>query len=366
MRFKRSQALVFTQSESDLVAYNFLTKSVFQCSPDLLWILGRMDDWADEDMILSWVPEFDSTELRQIIQDLVTAGALVEEGSPGADLEQAYASDWQWGLPTALMHFSVQDNAFISLGEAETMQRAKSEAVGLIDLYRPNGPEAIHLPDPLNGKPLIDLMARRRTIRQARPEPVTVEQLADCLFSGMGITGSRTNCVGELPLSMTPSGGARNPYEAYVFAKTVEGVPPGVYHYSALQHTLERIADIGPHDITTIIGGQEWGEGQPCLILLCAHMERTMWKYEDPNAYRVVLIEAGHIGQNIMLTATNYGLSACPTAAIDHMRARSIVGLTEITQAPIYALTLGVPDLGATAGATGAPPHIYDGARHPS
>ena len=29
-----------------------------------------------------------------------------------------------------------------------------------------------------------------------------------------------------------------------------------------------------------------------------------MWKYDDPNAYRVVLIEAGHIGQNIMLAAT--------------------------------------------------------------
>ena len=33
------------------------------------------------------------------------------------------------------------------------------------------------------------------------------------------------------------------------------------------------------------------------------------------DAYRVVLIEAGHIGQNIMLAATREGLSACPTAA---------------------------------------------------
>jgi SagB-type dehydrogenase family enzyme len=79
------------------------------------------------------------------------------------------------------------------------------------------------------------------------------------------------------------------------------------------------------------------------MILLCAHMERTMWKYEDANAYRVILIEAGHIGQNIMLVATGHGLTACPTAALDHARAKEILGLTAITQAPIYALTLSVP-----------------------
>ena len=68
-----------------------------------------------------------------------------------------------------------------------------------------------------------------------------------------------------------------------------------------------------------------------------------MWKYDDPNAYRVVLIEAGHIGQNIMLAATRNGLSACPTAALNHSTIRECVSLKRLTDAPVYALTLAVP-----------------------
>ena len=95
--------------------------------------------------------------------------------------------------------------------------------------------------------------------------------------------------------------------------------------------------------LSELVGGQDWADEMPCLIILCAMLERTMWKYDDPNAYRVVLIEAGHIGQNIMLAATRNGLSACPTAALNHTTIRECVGLKRLTDAPVYALTLAVP-----------------------
>ena len=45
---------------------------------------------------------------------------------------------------------------------------------------------------------------------------------------------------------MTPSGGARNPYEAYVFARKVDGLEAGIYHYSALDHDLAKVSDARP------------------------------------------------------------------------------------------------------------------------
>jgi nitroreductase len=72
-----------------------------------------------------------------------------------------------------------------------------------------------------------------------------------------------------------------------------------------------------------------------------------MWKYEDANAYRVVLIEAGHIGQNMMLAATSHGLSACPTAALCHSAIKRLLGLDRFTDAPIYALTIAAPQDGS-------------------
>ena len=69
-----------------------------------------------------------------------------------------------------------------------------------------------------------------------------------------------------------------------------------------------------------------------------------MWKYEgDDNAYRVVLIEAGHIGQNVMLAAGSLGLSACASAALDHTTLERLFGIERFDAAPIYALAVNRP-----------------------
>ena len=117
---------------------------------------------------------------------------------------------------------------------------------------------------------------------------------------------------------------------------------PGIYHYCAFDHTLGRLDTDEMPSPSELMGGQEWADEMPCVIVLCALLERTMWKYEDANAYRVVLIEAGHIGQNLMLAATRRGLSACPSAALNHSRiSKAISSGNRFTHSPIYALTLG-------------------------
>ncbi|MGI9464898.1 MAG: nitroreductase family protein, partial [Aestuariivirgaceae bacterium] len=93
-----------------------------------------------------------------------------------------------------------------------------------------------------------------------------------------------------------------------------------------------------------LLAGQDWADDKPCVIFLAAMLERSMWKYLDPNAYRGVLIEAGHIGQNVMLAATKHGLSACPTAAFCHSLLHDCLDLSSTTQCAMYALTLGRPD----------------------
>jgi SagB-type dehydrogenase family enzyme len=246
-----------------------------------------------------------------------------------------------------LFHFSVQDKSYVSLTDMEDMQRAKLAEGPPPALYEKNewaNGKAVKLPSALAGNDLLGLMARRRTIRAAEAASISLTQLSDCLFAGLGITGATENCVGSLPLSMTPSGGARNPYEAYVYVRSVDGLEPGFYHYSAYEHTLARLDGEELPKPSELLGGQDWTDDMPCLVILCAQFERTMWKYDDANAYRVVLIEAGHIGQNFMLAATRNGLSACPSAALNHAAIRrSIGGDGKFTHAPIYALTLSKP-----------------------
>jgi SagB-type dehydrogenase family enzyme len=95
--------------------------------------------------------------------------------------------------------------------------------------------------------------------------------------------------------------------------------------------------------MSKMVHNQDWADPMPAMILLVAVLERTTWKYHDPNAYRVVLIEAGHIAQNIMLACTERGLTACPTAALCHSVISQALGLECVTHFPVYALTLGHP-----------------------
>ena len=304
-----------------------------------------VEEWKGLDEVERLLPLTPRDELQATVESLVEVGALVEEGSSSVGAELTFLSDWRWGVPTALFHLSVQDREYLTLEQSESLQRAHLVETPQPPLDRTNqGGKAIALPDALTGNDLLQLMARRRTVRAAARTPLTVSQISDCLFAGLGITGETENAVGKLPLSMTPSGGARNPYEAYVYARRVEGLEPGFYHYSAKDHTLAPIKTDARPKPSELLGGQDWTDDMPCVVFLCALLERTMWKYEDANAYRVVLIEAGHIGQNIMLAATRHGLTACPTAALNHSWInRCVAAEDSFTHTPVYALTLAYP-----------------------
>ena len=45
--------------------------------------------------------------------------------------------------------------------------------------------------------------------------------------------------VGQYVLKTSPSGGARHPTEVYPVVLRVDGVEPGLYHYSVKNHGLE-------------------------------------------------------------------------------------------------------------------------------
>lgn len=345
MRVKAASTLVYSPEGDALVACNFLTKQVFHCEVETLRLLSDLSEWTDA-TDLAQRYELSVPETRDLLQRLIDVSALVRADSAEALREDDFAAHWAWSVPTALMHFTLEDRPFMALEEAEDRQVEKASLGNLPELARTNRDlaEVVELPDPFETSALLRFMAGRRTVRGATAAPITLSQLSETLFAGLGILGETTNRAGRLPLKLTPSGGARNPYEAYIFAYRVEGLEPGIYHYSASEHTLGRVPSDALPSGGEVIGGQDWADSMACSIVLCAHFERTMWKYDDPNAYRVVLIEAGHVGQNIMLAATQHGLTACPSAALSHETIRSAIGLEGVTISPVYALALGVPD----------------------
>jgi SagB-type dehydrogenase family enzyme len=345
MKYCATNTIIALPAEQGVILYDYTSKSAGQFPSEALHWLHYFATWRETGEAISSHPQMSEEYIRAMIEALAELGYLYTENDPKAAFQKEFEQSWTWGHAAAMFHFSVLNNPFHSAAESQQMQIEKLEKTPSPILYWRNTEQPLELDatTETNINSLISVMEKRRTNRVCLRHGIDKSQLADCLRSGLGITGFVETETGYLPLTMTPSGGARNPFEAYVLVRDVEGISPGFYHYSAIDHTLQITCTDLPNQQSNLLAGQEWVDEMPVIVFLVAAMERTMWKYPDANAYRVVLIEAGHIGQNMMLAATAHGLSCCPTAALCHDSIGRYLNLEKITHVPIYALTLGVP-----------------------
>jgi SagB-type dehydrogenase family enzyme len=355
-RLRRARTMLLVVEATGLVMLNYMTSDCVDCSPLALQILSAADAWREAEPLLASIDGNDRQAIVDEARGLVDGGFLVVEGSRLASLDERYESHWDWDVRAGLYHFGIKDAEWMSDEgriadlEERVEQREKvpfystnEGCATIVPLERPNlaeGPFA--------------LLAKRRTSRHFTGTPAPLAAMRDCLYAGLAILDSIDEPVkgmGRPPLKMTPSGGARNPFEGYLYARNVEGLEPGIYHYSALENSLGLVASAPLPRPSELLGGQDWTNGASAVLFLVANLRRTMWKYSHPNVYRALYIEAGHIGQNVMLAATSHGLTAAPTAALADSTLEDLMSLDRITQGVLYALVIGPPVPGARPGA---------------
>lgn len=326
-----------------------MNRDAVPCTALAVDLLLRAADWQPLHALYRPYRGVDPSMITQHLLELHQRGFLVAEGTAAAQLDREYEERWHWGPVAGFYHFGVKEPPWMAPQQATAWMHHLSLNVPPVPLFMTNEEfstvKAFDPPDLEYG--VLGVMNRRRSIRSYTNEPIAIDALRDCLFAGLGITGYiDTEVPGSaryLPLKMAPSGGARNPYEAYVYVQNVADLPSGVYHYSAVENSLGLITDTPAISAGDLLVGQHWANDAAAVVLLVANFERTMWKYRHPMAYRAVLIEAGHIGQNILLAAAERGLNGMPTAILSDLAAQRVLGLNWIRQTLVYALIVGVP-----------------------
>jgi SagB-type dehydrogenase family enzyme len=195
----------------------------------------------------------------------------------------------------------------------------------------------IPLPDPrgFRGLALEEAVEARRSRREYAPGPLSLEVLSRLLHAAQGITDPARG------FRAAPSAGALYPIETYAVVHDVAGLEPGLYHYAVADHALEqlRIADLRAEVVVAGVGQAFLGTAQVCFIL-SAIFQRTRWKYRE-RAYRYVLLEAGHVGQNLYLAATSMGLGACAVGAFLDDRLNGMLGVDGREEAVVYLIAVG-------------------------
>src|SRR5208283_480014 len=176
-------------------------------------------------------------------------------------------------------------------------------------------------------------------------DPASRESVSKLLQTTWGVQGYiESPGLGPLALKTSPSGGARHPIEVYLMALRVDGLDPGLYHYDARDHALELISSKAtPQVARDYCADQPYVADAAALFIMTALFARTMWKYQHPRAYRVVLLDAGHLGQTFCLTATRMGLAPFSTAALKDTLIERDLGIDGISESVLYVTGIGMP-----------------------
>ena|SRR2546422_455047 len=137
------------------------------------------------------------------------------------------------------------------------------------------------------------------------------------------------------------SAGARYPIEVYVALLRGKDIPRGVYHYNIREHSLEALASRLVTDSFVHATGEEWVAKADCAIILAAIFGRSQTKYGE-RGYRYVLLEAGHIMQNLCLATQTLGLGLCPFGGFVDHEVNALIDVDGYNEAAVYIGFVGV------------------------
>jgi SagB-type dehydrogenase family enzyme len=189
--------------------------------------------------------------------------------------------------------------------------------------------------------PLTRLLAARRSCREFAQLPIMVDELAAILDAGLGITDLRKFPGGAHIFGRSaPSAGGLNAIECYVACNRVASAPTGIYHFNVPERRLEFVGSCTLSEMLPDLMYQCFLEAASALLLLAAVLPRSVRKYGS-RGYRYVLIEAGHIAQNVCLRAAELGLETlCVGGFVDHKinRRLRLDGRTEVV---LYGVAVG-------------------------
>jgi SagB-type dehydrogenase family enzyme len=205
-----------------------------------------------------------------------------------------------------------------------------------LDLPSPSEPDAT----------LARALRDRRTTREFVDADVPV----GCLSGLLAWSAGRGDCAGA-PLvngglsggRTYPSGGALYPVETYVMAFQVSDVPAGVYRYQPLPHRLAWRAPAPSADQLAYWLDPQPASGISLVIVLSADWTRPSLGRYGQKAYRLTLLEAGHIAQNISTVAPSFGLATAPLCGFADEALSVGCALAHPYETALYVIPHGKP-----------------------
>lgn len=213
------------------------------------------------------------------------------------------------------------------------IEKAIIENARIIDLPTPNK-------DVITKPNIFDCIGDRQSRRKFTDQPLSLAELSYLLWATQGVRKHLK--ARNITLRNVPSGGARQPFETYLFISKVSGLKVGIYHYLALEHKLVFLyaeEDLSSKVTSAALGQSFAGDCAVCFIW-SAIPYRCEWRYTT-EAKKIIAQDSGHLGQNLYLSAESIGCGTCALGAYSQNEMDQLLRLDGEDEFVIYVSPVG-------------------------
>lgn len=302
--------------------------------------------WLDLDELVATHP-------RDVLEALTRKRVLVIEGSE-IDAHDRRLRDTRWRAAAAAMHYASRWHGVdTEAAEREAKEIVEGDALarlGPAPMHvheRSQAGERLPLPSALTS-PFDQLLVGRVTCRNFdRGSSLSLEQFSTVMHRAWSARAVDEYAPGvKLLKKGVPSAGGLHPTEAYVLVRRVEGISPGLYHYHPVDHALEPLCMLDSEETAMLarkfVAAQAYFIDVPVMVIPTSRFRRNFWKYRNhAKAYRALILDVGHLSQTMYLAATELGLAAFITAAINEVDIEQAFGLDPLEEGPLAVCGFG-------------------------
>jgi SagB-type dehydrogenase family enzyme len=204
--------------------------------------------------------------------------------------------------------------------------------------------KVLELPRPENWqwefhKDFTEATLGRRSTRKFALEELKLIELSYLLWSTQAIRQEINEATSK---RFVPSAGSRHALETYLAIINVEGLKPGIYRYLPKEHGLiylhtpEELAE----SVTASVKGQSWSSMANVVFYWAAIPYRMEWRYGVVSS-KLILLDAGHVCQNLYLASEVVGCGTCAIAAYDQKAADELLQIDGEDELVIYIAPVG-------------------------
>lgn len=187
---------------------------------------------------------------------------------------------------------------------------------------------------------IFEILRDRKSNRVYTSQGLTLDELSFLLWATQGVKSVSGNNYATL--RTVPSAGARHPFETYIAVNRVKGLKSGIYRYLPLSHELVFIKEDKnlKENLSKLTLGQTFIGTSAVTFIWSVVPYRGEWRYTI-DAHKPMLIDAGHVCQNLYIACEAIGCGTCAVAAYDQKSIDEYLKLDGEDEFVVYVAPVG-------------------------